>query len=137
MGGMIVALRSVYRAAGGHASSWEADSDMDISTSALAEGVVRNAAAGTTRISAALLTYAAEGVASAGVHRLVRRILEADIRSRCSRAAVQVAGVGHTSGWDCLAGLFVGMHIALATRDAEPSGDPRPSVPTAQARVRG
>ena len=136
LGGMIVALRSLCRAASGDDSWSEAASHMNTMTSVLADRVVCSAAAGTTRISAALLRYAAEGVGSAAVHRLIALILRADVGPHCSHAALQVAGVGHTSGWDCLAGLFVGMHVALASRDSDGLGDPRPSFAPARAGVR-
>ena len=122
LGGLIVALKSERRAARGHDSSSGADSDLGIMTSVLADSVVRSAAAGTTRISASLLTYAAKGTGSAGVHRLLELIMGAGARSRCSRAALKVAGAGHTSGWDCLAGLFLGVHISLASGDPQTSG---------------
>ena len=136
LGGTIIALRSLCAGTGGYSPSCYAESGMDIMTSVLADCIVRRAAAGTTRISAALLTYATEGVASAAVHRLVRVILEADTRSQCSRAALQVACVGHTSGWDCLAGLFVGIHIALASCYSEGLGDSRPSSAPVRHGVR-
>ena len=136
LGGMMIALRALYRPAGGDTSSCEADSDMHIMTSVLAECVMRNAGAGTTRISASHLAYAAEGVGTAAMHRLLKAILGADADADCSPAALRVAGVGHTSGWDCLAGLFVGIHVALISRFAHGLSGLRPSVTSTRHRVR-
>ena len=79
---------------------------------ALAEGILRHAIDGTTAISRAMLEHACAGAGSASVHRLVQALLEADIDGSVA-AALAVASTGHTSGWDCLLGTLLGMHVAL------------------------
>ena len=80
---------------------------------AMAGSIRRHAANRTTTISAGLLRHAAQGVGSAPVHTLVQLVLGTASTPKATAAALTVAGAGHTSGWDCLAGLFLGMHIGL------------------------
>jgi hypothetical protein len=57
----------------------------------------------TTDISRAHLAAAAEGLASAGLHRLLTAILSGAIDT-IPDAMTTLASIGHTSGWDALAG---------------------------------
>ena len=95
---------------------------------ALAESIRRHAIDGTTAISRAMLEHACAGAGSASVHTLVQRLLQADIDASIS-AALAVTRIGHTSGWDCLFGTFLGMHLALLV------GEPRALCP-ARPRTR-
>ena len=90
-------------------------------TEAMADSIQRHAANRTTEISAGMLRHAARGVGSAPVHHLVQLVLGAPSTAKSTAAALAVAGAGHTSGWDCLAGLFLGMHIGLQREGREAS----------------
>lgn len=64
----------------------------------------------TVPASAMHLSAAADGMASETVHLLLNAILldRADLEARFDA----VAQIGHTSGWDCLAGLVLGLEAA-------------------------
>ncbi|MCH9038880.1 MAG: DUF2877 domain-containing protein, partial [Chloroflexi bacterium] len=85
------------------------------------QSIVRHAS-GTTDISAALLRHAAKGVASAPVHRLLLHLLHPGCTADLVEGALAVADAGHTSGWDTLAGLALGMHLGLRIIDEEYTG---------------
>ena len=85
------------------------------------QSIVRHAS-GTTDISAALLRHAAKGVASAPVHRLLLHLLHPGCTADLVEGALAVADAGHTSGWDMLAGLALGMHLGLRIIDEEYTG---------------
>ncbi len=90
-----------------------------------AQSIVRHAS-DTTDISAALLRHAANGVASASIHRLLLKLLQPDCAVDLVGSALAVANTGHTSGWDSLAGLALGMHVGLRIINEEftgPTGD--------------
>ncbi len=91
------------------------------SIEAMAESIHRHAANRTTAISAGMLKHAVQGVGSAPVHHLVQLVLGTASTSKSTAAALALAGAGHTSGWDCLAGLFLGMHIGLRREGREAS----------------
>ena len=91
------------------------------SIKAVADSIRRHAANRTTAISAGLLRHAAQGIGSAPVHNLVQLVLGTASTAKSKAAALAVAGAGHTSGWDCLAGLFLGMHIGLWREGREAS----------------
>ena len=74
--------------------------------------ISRHAEEGTTEISAALLSQAAKGAASSSVHSLVRAIV-APVGDDVLGAATALVNHGHTSGWDCLAGILLGTHLGL------------------------
>jgi hypothetical protein len=60
-------------------------------------------AANTGDVSRAHLNAAAEGLCSAALHKLLNAVLEGDTGA-IPRALTAVAAIGHTSGWDALAG---------------------------------
>ena len=66
-------------------------------------------------ISTAHFRVAAEGAASAALHNALAA-LTLGRREALKAALAEVDGIGHTSGWDCLAGTFVALRAA-----AEPS----------------
>ncbi len=111
LGGMMVGLISTVGAAGGAAKELEG-------VAAIIRGSIsRQAADGTTAISAALLLQAAGGVAAAAVHRLVQALLQPGNTQSPIGVALAVARTGHTSGWDCLVGVLLGTHLAIRLRD--------------------
>jgi hypothetical protein len=72
---------------------------------------------GTTALSATLLAHAAEGAGPEAAHLFLSAILGARGRPDPEGAARSVAGGGHTSGWDTLAGLLLGIHLVLRLGD--------------------
>lgn len=66
----------------------------------------------TVPASAMHLSAAADGMAGEPVHLLLNAILRDDVESLPAHLQ-RVAAIGHTSGWDCLAGLVMGLE-ALA-----------------------
>lgn len=67
----------------------------------------------TTGVSSALLAHATQGIGSASVHRLVQSLLQSDDSLDPLEEALRVSNSGHTSGWDCLTGLLIGVHFGL------------------------
>ena len=90
---------------------------------ALARSVLRCAAAETTKISAALLSHATEGVGTATVHRLVRAILRRKDDPELANVACDLTKVGHTSGWDSLVGILLGVHVGVRLESEQPGND--------------
>ena len=111
LGGMLVALRATQNTA----SLFSIDS--------LAACVTRHAAAETTRISAAMLEQSAQGYGSAAQHRLLRCLLEVDARPNTVNAALDLIRTGHTSGWDALAGVLLGIYCGLRIGRSQASPD--------------
>lgn len=67
----------------------------------------------TTAVSAALLGHAAAGVGSSSVHRFVQTLIEVDDSLDSLEIAKRISNFGHTSGWDCLAGLLIGIQFGF------------------------
>ncbi len=66
-------------------------------------------------ISAALLTAAAEGMGSDGLHRVLQALL---LTENLSATLAELDQIGHSSGWDAFAGLVLA--IRTHARYAEP-----------------
>ena len=111
LGGMLVALRAMQNTA----SLFSVD--------ALADCVTRHAAAETTRISAAMLEQSAKGYGSAAQHRLLGCLLGVDTRPDTVNAALDLIRTGHTSGWDALAGILLGIYCGLRIGRSQASPD--------------
>ena len=79
----------------------------------LAECATKHAAVKTTRISAAMLEQSAKGNGSAAQHLLLRSLLSLDTQQDTTGAALDLIRVGHTSGWDTLAGILLGIRLGL------------------------
>ena len=79
----------------------------------LAGCITRHAAVKTTRISSALLEQSAEGNGSAAQHRLLCCLLGVDAQPDTFNATLDLIHTGHTSGWDALAGILLGVHLGL------------------------
>ena len=84
----------------------------------IAQTILRHAANGTTPLSRALLSHAVRGTGSDSVHRLLQALLQCNDVPEPTPAALEVAKPGHTSGWDCLAGIFVGVHLGLDLKES-------------------
>ena len=83
----------------------------------LADMAVPAAVSTSNKISAAHLAAAAEGQGSAAVHRLVNDVLAGNCAEIDARMAA-VGRIGHTSGWDTLAGIVAVLRAWLAASGA-------------------
>ena len=72
----------------------------------------------TTVLSATLLGHAAKGSGPEAAHTLLASILGESPQPDLQGAARSLTEAGHTSGWDTLAGLLLGIHLALRIRHA-------------------
>lgn len=72
--------------------------------------------ADTTALSAAHLAAAAEGFGSAALHELLRAIVAGDAAAMPERLSA-VAAIGHSSGWDALAGAAAVLAALADTGD--------------------
>jgi hypothetical protein len=82
---------------------------------ALWEAIAPEVAALTTEISAMHLATAADGLAAAALHAMACRILEgAGDGPGLEQAIGAATAIGHTSGWDALAGLLAGLEALPA-----------------------
>ena len=79
----------------------------------VAEGLSREAGARSHAVSAALFADLARGESFEPLHALVEA-LACGARERTASAARALAAIGHSSGRDMLAGLAIGMGIALS-----------------------
>jgi hypothetical protein len=68
----------------------------------------------TNLISYALLHDHAVGHASEALHRLLRALVRGDSVAVISRVATDVIRIGHSTGWDLLAGLWMGLSLGPA-----------------------
>ena len=78
----------------------------------LGDSVTRQAHSMTGVISASMLGQAVLGLGSEASHRLIAALLQEHSAGDVLRRARTLASVGHTSGWDTLAGIVLGVHIA-------------------------
>ncbi len=76
----------------------------------LARSVISNAAACTNPISQQHLLAATEGFGSSALHHLLHT-LQSGTPANISSALTDLTAIGHTSGWDALAGLYVTLMI--------------------------
>ena len=122
LGGMMVGLITMLDAEGSGVECRRTQRDVSADwrdlIATMAGAISRRAPDGTTSISAALLIHAAAGVAVDAVHRLLQTIFEGGATSSPVGTALEVARTGHTSGWDCLAGILLGVHLGLRLEDA-------------------
>ena len=96
-----------------HQVGWSPREGLGDGVAELARTILRHAATETTQISCALLSHAVKGVGSDSVHRMLQALLQRDDAPEPTPAALKLTTVGHTSGWDCLAGILVGVHFGL------------------------
>ena len=120
--GLIATLDSPDRASSGYQVEQPALPGLHHVIEALGRTILSHAARGTTQISNALLSHAVKGVGSDSVHRLLQALLQRDDAPELTPAALEMATTGHTSGWDCLAGVLVGVHLGLRLTEAPAVG---------------
>ena len=87
--------------------------EFEVALSDVAESVSLHAASMTTDVSASFLKYATQGIASSAVHKLIEDLLVVSEQGEIISAASALTEVGHSSGWDCLLGTLLGMHLCL------------------------
>ena len=95
--------------------------DFDGAMSGVAESISVHAAGMTTEVSASFLKFAIQGITSSAVHNLIVGLLDAGDEVRSISAAWALTEIGHSSGWDCLFGTLLGMHLCLALHDEQPA----------------
>jgi len=83
-------------------------------------GFMDFAHARTNRISAVLLEDLAKGHAIGPLHQLINHFLMGDSLDRIHFSVAQLARVGHSTGWDLLAGLVAGLLATCCGDRAEP-----------------
>lgn len=98
----------------------------NLATEMLASEVARYAPSGTNEISGAMLFHAIKGNSICSVHCLLTDLFNSRSNIRTIKFARDVVAIGHTSGWDTLAGLFLGLHlwahkVGIATTGVLPS----------------
>ena len=98
----------------------------NLATEMLASEVARYAPGGTNVISGAMLFHAIKGNSICSVHCLLMDLFNSTSSIRTTKFAKDVVAIGHTSGWDTLAGLFLGLHlwlhkVGIATTSVLPS----------------
>jgi hypothetical protein len=103
--GMLVALHAV------------GETDM---AHALYAEIAREAPSSTSPISAAFLRAAAEGLGCEALHAAIAAILEGQIEALAGRIGA-LGRIGHTSGWDALAGALLVLQ-AFGTTDGHRAG---------------
>lgn len=90
----------------------------------LAGVVSRSMVTRTTAISAAHLSSAMRGMGSAAIHDMLNCLLSGD-EAALNPAVSDVDRIGHTSGWDCLAGIAMTLRawseVELSKPDRGPS----------------
>ena len=79
----------------------------------LASCIANNAAQGTNRISAAMLESAVLGVGNDAQHRLLNSLVQPEYEYSRIEVALRLAQIGHTSGWDSLVGLLIGVCLGF------------------------
>ena len=86
----------------------------------------------TSPISAALLACAAAGEPGEALHALIGAVLEAN-EAAMPAAVDRLAGVGHTSGWDMLAG--VSLALRAHANQPDPAGRQAPRISSSTGRM--
>ena len=81
----------------------------DTAWSAAAASLVERARTRTHPVSAALMTDLAHGEGHEPLHDLIDALADGDAPDRARRAVEQLGRLGHSSGWDMLTGVLVGL----------------------------
>ena len=73
--------------------------------------VAANAPAMTGAISISMLNQAARGLGSEHCHQLINALIDGQPQDEVLCRTHALIAVGHTSGWDTLAGILLGLHL--------------------------
>ena len=120
LGGLMVAMLVTLRGKrgpGGDYPHCRGESAAGVALGNLARSITSHSTAKTNRISAALLEQAVEGNGNAAQHRLIGCLLETKTTANLAGAALDLTRLGHTTGWDSLAGILLGVHLALGLKE--------------------
>ena len=90
---------------------------------ALAGFVAKTPVGRTSPLSRVFLEVAGEGLPSAAMHAVIDSLLAHDVAA-LPEAVERLTGIGHTSGWDMLAGAVLGLRAVAA--DLRPPCPPAP-----------
>jgi hypothetical protein len=104
LGGALIALRAAGRADAAQDLDWE---------------IASEAAGATTPLSCAFLRAAAEGMGCAPLHSAIAALLENDAEALAGHV-MELGRIGHTSGWDALAGVVLALQAAAAAHVPAP-----------------
>ena len=115
LGGLMVALISTAGCdiLGANSVSYAAGIRHSAMIRELANCIANNAPQGTNRISIAMLGSAVLGVGNDAQHQLLNSIFQPEYESNQIEVALRLAQIGHTSGWDSLVGLLIGVCLGL------------------------
>lgn len=105
LGGVLIALRAAGRP--------DAAQDFDWHIACAAAGA-------TTPLSCAFLRAAAEGMGCAALHGAIAALLKNE-RAALASHVTALARIGHTSGWDALAGVVLALQAVAGTRAPAPA----------------
>ena len=120
LGGLMVALVITLRGEkglGGDYPRWRGESAAGGALGNLSRSITTHSTAKTNKISAAMLEQAVEGNGNAAQHRLLGCLLETRTTTNLVGAALDLTRLGHTTGWDSLAGILLGVHLALCLKE--------------------
>lgn len=85
---------------------------MDSTLLALTDSILKIPAGRTTSLSMNFLRAACEGMAHESIHALISRLSSLDEKD-VRQALTQISRIGHSSGWDALAGIWLAMDVAV------------------------
>lgn len=105
LGGALIALRAAGRADAAQDLDWQ---------------IAGEAAGATTPLSCAFLRAAAEGLGCAPLHGAIAALLKNDGAALADHVAA-LGRIGHTSGWDALAGVVLTLQAVAAVRASSPA----------------
>ena len=93
--------------------------DLNETQTVLAKGVLEHAPTCTNPISAQHLCAATEGLGSISLHHLFKALHAGKDQAQ---ALKDLTAIGHTSGWDALAGVYTTLNIWLDATQKNGSG---------------
>ncbi|MQF69611.1 DUF2877 domain-containing protein [SAR202 cluster bacterium AD-804-J14_MRT_500m] len=105
LAGMLIALKQIQKI--------NPEFVGNAATEMLASEIAGHACTGTNAISSEMLCHAIKGNSICSVHCLLIGLLDSRSSSKTTKFARDLVSIGHTSGWDMLAGIFLGLHLGL------------------------
>lgn len=89
----------------------------------LSSAILMSAHAATTPLSAQFLAAAVEGLGSEALHQFIAHLISADL-DRLPGSIATLGRIGHTSGWDALAGAVLAVGAFTAAQEHRPPRSP-------------